>query len=79
MHDSVVAGQRADRQLVAFDPDVVELGQTIGIDDRLRREQTQIEHRDQALTAGEHLGLLAMPGQSGERGVQRSRTFVCEC
>ena len=74
----VVGGQRADVQLVAVDANVAQLVHAADVDQPLGRREAQIEHRDQALPAGENLGFASVPGESGERRCQIGRALIFE-
>ena len=63
---SVMGRQCADAQFVADDANVSELVQAADVDQSFGRSEAEIEHRDQALPAGENLGLFSEPGESRE-------------
>src|SRR5579875_121977 len=71
-----VTGQRADRKLVAIDPDVAQLVQVGDIDQRLRLGQPELHHRDQAVPCGEHPGFRPRPAQQRERVINARRSLV---
>jgi hypothetical protein len=69
--DIGMPGQCADRDLVAFAADVVQLRQAVDVDQPARARQTQVHHRHQALTAGDDLGAFVVFGQQIQRGRDR--------
>ena len=74
----VVAGARADGQLVAVDARVAQLVQPPDVDQQLGRGEPQLHHRQQRVAAREHLGVVAVLGQERQRGVERVGPFVGE-
>ena len=78
VHHLVVGGHRADDQLVAVLPDAAQLADPAEVDQRGRVRQPQPQQRQQALPAGEHLGVLAGPAELGDRLVDRVRPHVVE-
>ena len=68
----------ADHQLVAVPPDAAQLADPADVDEHGRVRQPQPQQRQQALPAGEHLGVLAGPAELGDRLVDRVRPQVVE-
>ncbi len=66
----VVPRARADRQLVALDAEVAQLGQPPDVDHQLGRGQAQLHHRQQRVATGEDLGVLAVLGQQRQRAIE---------
>ncbi len=66
-----MAAQGADAQrAVGAGPVVVQAGQVIDVDDQFRRGKAQLHQRDQALTAGQHLGVVSAVVQQADRRVE---------
>ena len=59
----VVTDQRPDVQLAVALLDAVESRDPVDVDQMRRRGEPKLHHRDQALPAGEHLGVLAVRGE----------------
>ena len=57
-------GQRADPQFSVMLADVPQPGEPADVHERRRAGETEIHHRDQALAAGEELGVVAELGSS---------------
>src|SRR5690606_37174986 len=71
-------GPRADRDLVAVDPDVLQLGELADVDDQLGRGQPQLHDRQQRVPAREQRGVLAVLLQQGEGPVHGLGARVVE-
>ena len=56
--DLGVPRQRADPDRAVLDPDVRQLGEPVDVDQVRRGGQPHVEHRQQALAAGEHLAVV---------------------
>ena len=56
-----LAGERADGQRTVRLANVREVGEAVDVDQMLRRRHPQFHQRDQALTAGQDLGVRAVP------------------
>ena len=69
-----MAAERADAdRAVLLDAVVAEPGQLVDVDEQLGRGEAELQHRDQALAAGQHLGLATAVwsrpiASSSERG-----------
>ena len=73
----VVGGHGTDDEVVTLLADASELLDATEVDDRLRRVEAHPEDREQGLSAGHDLGLVASFGQSGEGvGHTRGRDIV---
>jgi hypothetical protein len=62
-----MAGHRSQPQ-AAFrrDTDKCQIGDIVQVDQHRRLRQAEIHHRDQALPAGQGLGIVTMPGEEGQ-------------
>src|ERR1700693_958349 len=69
--------ERADRAMTAGPRDVRQLGDALQIDQRLRPGQSQLHHRNEALTAGENFRDLALPEQQ-QRFLDRMGAEIIE-
>ena len=67
-----------DHQFVASTLDLLELGKPADVDDQLRLDQPQIEHRTKRLAAGNDLGGSFGLAEHGKRRLQIARTFIAE-
>jgi hypothetical protein len=65
----VVGGERADAQDAAGRFDAAEVGQAADVDQRRRLRQAQLQHRQEAVAAGDQLGGVVL-GQEAERVVE---------
>src|SRR5262245_24708870 len=74
----VVGGQCTDAQLIAVEADVAQLIEAPDVDQPFGAGEAQIEHGNQALPAGENLGLSSVSGEGGERRRQIGRALVLE-
>jgi hypothetical protein len=72
-----MAGERAHGQRVAGLGDVVQR-QATDVDDVSGRGQPELHDGDQALPAGQHLGVVPVLGQELERLLQRLGPVVLE-
>ena len=63
--DVVVAGQRADGDVVAGVADVRQVAEPADVDEHARLGQAQLHQRQQAVAAGEELGLVAVLADAG--------------
>ena len=72
-----LAGHRADDQgaVLQVDPVEPQLGK---IDERRRPREPEVQHRDEALAAGQDLGLVAMFGKKSECLAEFVRVVVLE-
>ncbi len=61
-----VAHQRADPDGAVLDGDAVQAGEVVEVDQVLGREEAGVHHRDQALPAGERLGVEAVLVEQGQ-------------
>src|SRR5690606_1988747 len=71
-------GQRAHRDPAGAGADRAEAGQAVDVDDVVRRGGRQVEHRDEALPAGEHLAALPRLGQDLQRLAEVAGGVVLE-
>ena len=65
--DVAVAGQRADRDVVAGVADVGEVVEPADVDEDGGRREAQLHERQQRHAAGEELGVVAVLGERRER------------
>ena len=70
-----VAGERADRDLVALLADVLQLREVVDVDQPRRLREPQLHHRQQRVPAGDDPRVLVL-AQRGERAVQARRPLV---
>ena len=76
---AALARQGADPQgAVRVPPEEVELRHAVDVDQERRLGQPEIHHRDEALPAGQDLGVAAVPGEQVQRGIQRGRSLIVE-
>jgi hypothetical protein len=73
-----VPHERADPQHALLLCERVEAGDPVDVDEYLRRGETQLEQRDQALTAGEDLGILAVLAQQLDGLFERAGSDIVE-
>src|SRR5262249_61621300 len=73
-----LAHEGADPQRSARLRHAVESGHAIDVDEHGRPGQPEVQHRGQALAAGQDLCLVAVPTQVVERLVDRARIDVVE-
>ena len=73
-----VPDQRADDEMVRLDPDRLELGQAIDVDQMPRLRQPHVHHRRKALAAGDDLGLVAPRCERCQRAGNGCRSLVGE-
>ena len=52
-----MAGHGPDGEVVAVEPDVVQVGQVVDVDQQLGPGQAELHHRQQAVAAGDEPGL----------------------
>src|SRR5438270_474156 len=76
--DVVMGGQCADRDLAILLADVVEAVDPADVDEERGCRQAQFHQRDQAVAAGEDLGLLPVFDQLGDRLRHGARNDVIE-
>jgi hypothetical protein len=74
----VVGGHRADRDVVAVLADAAQLGDAAEVDEHRRGGEPQPQHRDQALPAGQDLGVVPAVAQRLHRLGDRRRLDVVE-
>jgi hypothetical protein len=75
----VVSGQGADRDVGAFVVDVRQVVQTAEVDDHLGCGQPQLHQRQQRVTAGQELRVVAVFGRQAHRLLDRACPLVAEC
>jgi hypothetical protein len=71
-----LTGAATDRQPAAFFLDVLEAGDAADVNQVAGAGQPQLEQRQQALAAGQHLGVVAVPGEQSQRLLQRPRRVI---
>ena len=76
--DVGLPGQGANAHGVLVHADVGQLGHAVDVDELPRSGQPHRQQRDQALPAGEHLGIAAGLGEQPDRVVERFRSRVAE-
>ena len=74
-----MAGQRADGDVVAGVADVRQVGESADVDEHARLGEAQLHHRQQAVPAGEELGLVAVLADEADGLLGRSGADVVEC
>ena len=74
-----VLRQRADRDAIAADIDRVELRDRGDVDQHRGRGEAQLHHRDEAVPAGEQLGVAAVLLEQTQRVLDAGRSDVVEC
>src|SRR5258708_17502233 len=73
----MVAHQRANRQpVVVVDGDAPEIGEAVDVDQVVGPGEPHVEHRGEALAAGNYLGVIAPSRQTLQRRVEGSRRFI---
>ena len=65
--DVHVARHRTDRDLVALLADVRQIGESSDVDQHARLRESQLHHRQQAVAAGDELGLVAVLADEADR------------
>ncbi len=73
-----LAGEAADRQVAVLLADVLEVGQPVDVDQRLGHGEPEAHGGDQALAAGQDLGVAAGVGEQRHGLLQRRRAVVGE-
>src|SRR3984885_358665 len=76
--DVAMGDTGADHELIAMAFGSLQFGKSGYVDNQLRFDQPQVEHRAQRLTSGNNLGRSACSGHQGKRGVQIGGTFIGE-
>ena len=76
--DVVVRGHRADDERVAVVADPAQRVDPAEVDHRLRGVEPHPEHRQQALPAGDDLGVVTVLGEGRQRVLDRGRRHVVE-
>ena len=66
-----LTGHGPDGQVAVVDPDAVEPGDLVEVHQVCRPREPEVEERDEALPAGQHLRLLAVLAQYAERLLDR--------
>ena len=74
--DLVVSRPRADQQRVALVADAAQLVEPADVDQQVRVGEPQPQQRQQALPAGDHLGVVARIAQDVNGLVQRGRPLT---
>ena len=74
----MLAGERADREVIAALLDVRQLADPVQVDQDLGGREPEPHRGDQALAAGEDLRRVAQPREQGERLVERRGRVVVE-
>lgn len=77
--DRSLAGEGANRDAAVVDPNVVESGQAVEIDQNTGSGEAHIKEGHQTLAPGQHLGLVAALDQNRERLVEASGRHVVKC
>ncbi|GAB3364671.1 hypothetical protein GCM10027300_39790 [Modestobacter lapidis] len=67
-------GHRTDAERADIDPDPVEAGNVVDVDELGRPGEPEVEHRHQTLATGEHLRVVAVLAQAVERLRDAGRT-----
>jgi hypothetical protein len=73
-----VAGERTDGDVVAGVADVRQVAEAADVDEDGRLGQAQLHERQQAVAAGEELGLVPVLGDQRDRFVGRAGADVVE-
>ena len=73
-----VPDQGADPDVLGGDLDRVQAADPVDVDEVGRRGQAHVEDRDEALSAGEDLAVMADLGEHGDGGVDAARRVVLE-
>ena len=71
-------GQRADPQFSVVHADIPQSGKPTDVHERRRAGETEVHHRDEALAAGDELGVVAKLGEQRYGLIGGSRTVVPE-
>ena len=74
----LVPHERADPECASVLGERVEAGDPVDVDEHLRRGEAQLQERDEALPARQHLRLVAALGEDCERLVERFCCHVVE-
>ena len=64
--DVVVPGERADGDVVAVLADVAQVAEAADVDEHARLRQAQLHQRQQAVAAGDQLGLVAVLAEQAD-------------
>ena len=70
--------QSADAQHAVLQDDAAQVGDRGDVDQQVRGIETQVEHRQQALAAGEEAGFTLTGGMGCEGGLDRCDALVIE-
>ena len=74
----LVARERADAQRSLVLLDVIEVGHAVQVDDDVGSREAHLHERDEALAAGEHLGLVPSLDERRDHLLERRRREVLE-
>ena len=77
--DVHVAGQGADGDVVAAVADVRQVAEATDVDQHGRLGEAELHHRQQAVAAGDELGLVAVLADEADRLLRRLGADVVEC
>ena len=77
--DGIVRGRRSDDEVITIVADTAHLVDPADVDEHRGIGQTQTQQRNQAVPAGEDLGVLAVLAERLDRLVDRRDTDVVEC
>ena len=69
----------ADAQAAGVLRDEIELADPVQVDQGRRLEQAEIEHRDEALSAGQDFGVAAVAREHPHGVADAVRGMICEC
>jgi hypothetical protein len=72
----LVPGEGADAQVITGDPDVVQFGQIVDVDDAFGLGDPQPHHRDEAVPAGDQPGLAVVLVEQVQRLLDAVRPGV---
>jgi hypothetical protein len=73
-----LAGRRADADRAVLGLDRVQALDAVDVDDHGRRREARVHQPDEALPAGEHAGVVAVPGEMVDRLREGARRDVVE-